>query len=83
MARRKLILSSSSTQSILSIGADNSPVGGQMPDYDMTPMSTPFHNNESINTMFSLYVKDYTEDTDYLKHSSNPICDDRCKCQVF
>ncbi|OMJ90354.1 hypothetical protein SteCoe_7267 [Stentor coeruleus] len=83
MALKNLTMSISSTQSILSIGFDSSPIGGQVSDYDKSPISKPYPCNDSLVTLFSLNVIRCKDESEEKGYTHNPMNNDKCKCQVF
>ena len=80
MDSQNVITSSSSTLSILSLGAESPPTN-QVSEYDSTPVSSPYqHNQESLVTLFSLSVKRSKETPESF---SSAIHNEKCTCMQF
>ncbi|OMJ70701.1 hypothetical protein SteCoe_31262 [Stentor coeruleus] len=83
MALKNFTMSISSTQSILSIGFDSSPVGRELSEYDKSPISIPYPCNDSLVTLFSFNVIRCKDENEEKGYTHNPMNNDRCNCQVF
>ena len=81
MAIRSLSISSSSTLSIISLGADSSPAQ-QVSETDFSPITKPHFHNESMVTLFNLNLYKRKDSHETKEHKDIDIINNRCSCLI-